>query len=175
MPHDAVIPTICLIAGSSNMGKTTFLEALIPELLQRKIRVACIKNDAHGFDMDTPGKDSWRFSQAGAQAVAVISPHHFAIIQKTPERASLSEAAAHFRNVDMILVEGYKTSPFPKIEIFRQTPGRKLALPKEDLLALITDGDPPESHIGLPIFALTDYSRVADFLIERFISHPHNI
>jgi molybdopterin-guanine dinucleotide biosynthesis protein B len=152
------------------MGKTTFLEALIPELLQRGVRVACVKNDAHGFQMDTPGKDSWRFTQAGAQAVAVISPQGFAVIQETPERASLSEVASHFRNVDLILVEGYKTSPFPKIEILRQAPGRKTALPREDLLALVTDGEPPESHSGLPIFALTDYGPVADFLVGRFLA-----
>lgn len=79
----ANIPLICIVAGQSETGKTTFMEKLIVELVKRGYEVGAVKSDAHGFEIDVPGKDSWRFAQAGAKSTAIIGPDKYAIIQKT--------------------------------------------------------------------------------------------
>ncbi|MHC1698733.1 MAG: molybdopterin-guanine dinucleotide biosynthesis protein B [Geobacteraceae bacterium] len=160
----SALPMVVL-AGTSGTGKTTFLEKLIRELKKRKLRVGTIKHDVHGFEMDTPGKDTWRHAQAGADAVAISSPSQVALIRNVAEELTLDQVAEILGNVDIILVEGYKRSAKPKIEIHRKAHSRELICAPEELLAVVSD---QEWEIGIPHFDLEDAAGVAELLVEKF-------
>ena len=109
-------PGVVLVSGYANSGKTTLIERLIPRLRARGLRVGTIKHAHHGFDMDHPGKDSWRHARAGAAAVAVIAPTRAAWLVKTPEELSCAQAVKRMSgDVDVVLVEGFKHAAGPKI------------------------------------------------------------
>src|SRR3989304_2506842 len=100
-----MVPVICVV-GKSDTGKTTFLEKLIPELNARGYRVAVVKHDTHGFDLDKPGKDTWRLTQAGSYATVISSADKLAIIKRVDEEATLDEIAAMIGDdVDVVLTE----------------------------------------------------------------------
>ena len=159
-------PPIAILAGHSGSGKTTFLENLIPELKRRGLKVGTIKHDVHGFEMDKPGKDSWRHKQAGASVTVISSPYQIGMIRDVNHDHQPDELLALFPGVDIILLEGFKRANKPKLEIFRadmQT--EPLCTTDENLLALITDAD---VDVGVPRFATDAAHRVAEFLIQRF-------
>lgn len=160
----STIPVVVL-AGTSGTGKTTFLEKLIRELKKRKITVGTIKHHDHDFEIDKPGKDTWRHAQAGADAVALSSPSKVALIRKVEEELSLDQVAELVGKVDIILVEGYKRADKPKIEIHRQAHSRELLCAPEELIALVSDG---EWNLTIPVFHLEDASGVADLLVDTF-------
>ena len=110
-----MIPIISVV-GKSGVGKTTFLEKLIAELKRRGYRVAAIKHDVHGFEIDRPGKDSWRLAQAGSDSVVIASPQRLALIKRLDGEMAPGEIAALLAEVDIILTEGYKRGDAPKIE-----------------------------------------------------------
>ena len=119
-------PACVLIFGRSNSGKTTLIERLIPRLRSRGLRVGTIKHAHHGFEMDRPGKDSWRHARAGAEAVAIISPTRTAWVIRTPEALSYPTAVRQMDDgLDLILVEGFKRASGPKIVL---APGGGLRL-----------------------------------------------
>ncbi len=112
-----VIPIVSIV-GRSNTGKTTLIEKMIPELRRRGYRVATIKHNIHGFDIDHEGKDSWRHKKAGAQMTVIASPHQVAVVEDVNRDYELSELRDHYiRDVDIILSEGFKKNPHPKIEV----------------------------------------------------------
>ena len=116
------------LAGWSGSGKTTLLTAVIPELVARGLKVSTIKHAHHEFDIDRPGKDSWRHRQAGAGEVMVASSRRWAIMHElrgAPE-PTLEELAAHMSPADLLLVEGWKRHPHPKIEVHRPSLGKPL-------------------------------------------------
>jgi len=116
--NDTSAPYLILVSGESNVGKTTLIERLTPRLRQRGLRVGTIKHAHHGFELDHPGKDSWRHQQAGATAVALVGPTQAAWLIATPQELSCQEAVERMRDqVDLVLVEGFK-----------QTNGRQLLL-----------------------------------------------
>lgn len=159
------MPPIVSVVGRSDSGKTTFLEKLIPALKSLGIRVAVVKHDSHGFEMDRPGKDTWRLRQAGADAVMISAPNQMALIRSGMEReASLDELAALVGNqVDLVLTEGYKSGDKPKIEVSRQEiSGGELLCSKEELLAVVADGPRP---VDVPRFGLEDAAGVANLLV----------
>jgi molybdopterin-guanine dinucleotide biosynthesis protein B len=160
----SAIPVVVLVAKSGT-GKTTFLEKLIKELKNRKIRVGTVKHDVHGFEIDKPGKDTWRHTQAGADAVTISSPSTFAMIRQVEEEMSLDQIIEHISRVDIVLVEGFKCSTKPKIEICRMAHCGELLSRPEDLIALVSDAD---WNIGVPFFDLNDASGVADMLVEKY-------
>jgi len=164
----AEVPVICFVAARSGTGKTTFLEKLIREVVSRGYRVGAVKSDAHGFEIDKPGKDSWRFTQAGARSTAIIGPDKFALIQQTETKKELEQVVALMSDVDIILVEGYKFSDRPRIEIVRKELGTELVSPAEKLLAVITDV--VVLPVSVLVFALDDVSGVADFLIAKYLN-----
>lgn len=163
------IPIICIVSKSSGTGKTTFLEKLIPELVQRGYRVGTIKSDTHGFEMDSPGKDTWRFAQAGAKATAIIGPDKYAVIQQTNGKRKLDEIAEMIEDVDIILVEGYKTSAKPRIEVVRRVKGTEIVSAEGDLIAVVTDVQ--ELGVSVPVFGLEDYAPVAKMLIDKYLEY----
>lgn len=158
-------PPIVAVVGTSDAGKTTFLEKLIRELKARNIKVGTIKHHPHDFDIDKPGKDTWRHAQAGADAVAISSPSKVAVIKKVEKEMSIDQVAELVGDMDIILVEGYKRSAKPKIEINRVVYGSELVCAPEELIALVSDA---EWDIGVPVFGLDDASGVADLLVRKY-------
>lgn len=154
-------PPVLSFTAYSNTGKTTYLEKLLPCLKAAGLRVAVIKHDGHDFQADTEGKDSWRFAQAGADVVAVASGSKFALFQYSP--VNLDDIITHITGVDLIITEGYKYGPFPKVALFRSDSGKGLSVPAEECLAIV--GDYPE-QVSCPIFPLDDPAPLADHLLR---------
>jgi molybdopterin-guanine dinucleotide biosynthesis protein B len=162
------MPPIVCVVGASDSGKTTFLEKLIPELTGRGYRVGTVKHDAHGFEMDREGKDTWRHRQAGAQTIAIASPSQVATIRRTQGEMGLDELVGrYFWGEDLVITEGFKRSPFPKIEVFRAAIEQQpICQPEDHLVALVTD-DPVTAAV--PTFSFAAVAQVADFIVERFL------
>ena len=153
--------------GKSGVGKTTALELVIRELKRRGHRVGTVKHDTHGFDMDRPGKDSWRHAEAGSDAVAVSGPHKMALIRRLDEEMALDELVRLMGDVEIVLTEGYKRGDKPKIEVTRQERGTGLLCRAEELVGVMTDY-PVETPV--PLFALDDAAGVVD-LLEKLYLH----
>jgi molybdopterin-guanine dinucleotide biosynthesis protein B len=165
---DIAMKPIINVIGASNSGKTTYLEKLIPELRRRGYRVGTIKHDVHGFEIDHEGKDTWRHRKSGAEAIAISSPRCVASIRETENEMSLEELVGrYFWEEDIILTEGYKRSPFPKIEIYRSAVESKPICSRDDhLIAVVTD-DPMELEV--PSFHFHEVAEVADFIESRYL------
>jgi molybdopterin-guanine dinucleotide biosynthesis protein B len=153
-------------AGWSGAGKTTLIVKLIPELNRRGLSVSTIKHAHHNFDLDQPGKDSYEHRAAGAEEVLVASANRVALMRElrgAPE-PSLAELLRLLKNVDLVLVEGFKRDPLPKIEIFRVA-NRKPPLYPDDpnIVALISDAAGPSS--GLPHALIDDVGAAADLVL----------
>ena len=159
-------PPIIAVVGSSGAGKTTLLERLIPELRRRGFRVGTIKHRAQSFEMDRPGKDSWRLKNAGAAVSIVSSPYQIGMVMDVDHDHQPDELAPLLRNIDIILTEGYKRGQNPKIEVFRPEV-HMVPLCKDDkhLLALVSD---TQVDVEVPRFSTDDVEGLADFLINNF-------
>jgi len=161
-----MIPLVSIV-GQSGSGKTTLICGLIPELKQRGYRVATIKHDVHGFELDKPGKDTWKHSRAGADTVVISSPHKVAVIEKVGTELTLDQVVEKIGNVDIILCEGYKRNSKPKIEVFRSTVhSQPLCADGDNLFAVVSDVRP---SMGVPVFALDDYAGVAGLIVRKFL------
>lgn len=164
------MPVVVSIVGKSRVGKTTFLERLIPEMRARGYRVGTIKHDVHDrIDMDREGKDTWRHRQAGAQTVAISSPSRIAWIREVSTELDLDTIiAAYFQDEDLVFTEGYKKANKPKIEICRrERQSEPLCSPQDRLIAVVSDFS---LEANVPCFDLENVRGVADFLQERFFS-----
>jgi molybdopterin-guanine dinucleotide biosynthesis protein MobB len=161
-----MIPIICIV-GSSNSGKTTLIERLIPEFIKRGYRVATIKHHGEDFQIDQKGKDSWRHKEAGAHTVVISSPQKVALVEDASHDHSLEELAARFiQGVDIIIAEGFKRAKHPKVEVFRQeVQPHPLAPELENVIAIVSDDPLP---LDIPCFNLNDISRIAD-IIEKAV------
>jgi len=162
-----MIPIVSIV-GKSDSGKTTFIEKLVPELTRRGYRVATVKHDVHGFEVDREGKDSWRHKQAGAHTVVISSPEKVALIRDVDRDLTLAEIREKFiQDVDLIVSEGFKKDVQPKIEIFRKEKHKKLLCTKEDnLIAIVSD---KRFRVGVSCFFLDDVRGVADFIEKRYL------
>lgn len=165
-----MMPTIISIAGQSNAGKTTFLVRLIAELTRRGYRIGSVKHTHHDIDLDQNGKDSWRHKQAGARATLLVTDQQIAMV-KDDDRPDIEKMQSYLPDVDLILAEGFKRQPLPKIEIFRTDGphGHPLFLDHPDLIALVTDASFTPS---VPVFGLDDIEPVAMFIQDRFLNRP---
>jgi molybdopterin-guanine dinucleotide biosynthesis protein MobB len=162
----ASIPVITVIAKSGS-GKTTFLEKLIAELCRRGYRLATVKHHSHsGFEIDHPGKDSWRHARAGSRHVIIAAPDKIASYRLLERELSLDEIVWDVRDVDLILAEGYKRAGKPTIEIIRAEVGLELIADPGQLLALVTD---TPLDVAVPRFGLEDVASVADLIESRFL------
>jgi molybdopterin-guanine dinucleotide biosynthesis protein B len=161
-----MIPIISVV-GKSGVGKTTFLEKLIVELKRRGRRVATIKHDVHGFEIDQPGKDSWRLAQAGSDSVVIASSQRLALIKRLNKEMPLGEIAALLTDVDIILTEGYKRGDAPKIEVSRRERGGELLCAPHELVAIVAD---QPFDLDVPRFDLEDARGVVDLLERGFLS-----
>lgn len=162
------MPPVVSLIGKPDCGKTTLLEKLLPELANRGLRVGTIKHHVHGFEMDTPAKDSWRHKQAGAHTVALSSPTGLGIIRDTAGDTAVEELVdRYFQDLDLVITEGYKKSTLPKIEVFRST-AHNSPLGNRDTTLIATVSD-IQLYDGLPRFQPDDISGLADFLIDRLV------
>lgn len=158
---------IVLIVGKSDAGKTTLVEKLIPELIKLGLRIGTIKHDVHGFDIDHPGKDSYRHKAAGARQSIISSPQKMALVRDTDHDQDLDELKRFFDGVDLILTEGYKRENRPKVEIYRpEVHPEPLCVGDPNLKALVTDSD---LDLGVPRFGLDDAAGLANFLKKTLI------
>ena len=158
------IPVVSIVASKSGTGKTTFITKLIPELKSLGLRIAVVKSDGHGFEMDKEGKDTWQFTKAGAEAIAIVAPDKYAIIQQTKEKENLEDVIALIQNVDLILVESRSKGIFPVLEIAREGVTESLISKQEELVAVIADQlDFITDKILLP---LNEPQEVAKFIVE---------
>ncbi len=163
------IPIVSIV-GYSGSGKTTLVEKLIPELIRRGLRVATIKHNRHGFEVDREGKDSWRHRRAGAALTVLASPGKAAVMADTEGDPGLGELGERFiRDVDVILAEGFKKNPYPKIEVWRRAQGREF-LSREDRALMAVAGDDP-GGLTAPRFDLDDIAGIVD-LIEKKVIRP---
>ncbi len=166
---------IVSVVGKGDSGKTTFLEKLIRELADRGVRVATVKHHIHDYDIDVPGKDSYRHARAGAFATMVSSPEKFALIHDVEEEMPLDTIAgvAAAAGADLLITEGYKREGRNRIEINRSARSDTLICEPGEMTALVTDNESLAAEIaaaGVPVFGLDDgFVGVADLIAEKFL------
>jgi len=162
----SLIPIVSIV-GKSNSGKTTLIEKLIQELVRRGYRVATIKHHLHDFEIDKEGKDSWRHRQAGSRATVVATPKKVALIEDVEEDLSIEALRERYiHDVDLILTEGFKGNPHPKIEVSRAVLKRELlCAPEDNLLAVASD---VPLSIEAPCLDINDVQGLVD-LIEAAV------
>ncbi|MEW6262902.1 MAG: molybdopterin-guanine dinucleotide biosynthesis protein B [Thermodesulfobacteriota bacterium] len=160
---------VVLIVGRSDAGKTTLIEKLLPQLKRLGLKVGTIKHDVHGFEIDRPGKDSWRHKRAGASATIISSPTQMALIRDSDHDQTLDELLGHFQGLDLVLTEGYKREKRPKIEVFRpEVHSEPLCRDDRNLIALVSDA---ALDLGVPRFGLEEVEKLAAFLKDRIANH----
>jgi molybdopterin-guanine dinucleotide biosynthesis adapter protein len=126
--------------GSSGSGKTTLIEHILPLLRQHGLRVSALKHAHHGFDIDRPGKDSFRYREAGAEEVMLVADGRWALLREEVEDMSLPALASRMAPVDIVLVEGFKLAQIPKIEVFRPSLGKPAFFPDDPgIVAVVSD------------------------------------
>ena len=158
-------------AAYSGTGKTTLLVKLIPELKKRGLRIAVIKHAHHNFDVDKPGKDSYELRKAGASPMLISSARRTVImLENEPETEPvLQNLLTHIpaESVDMVLVEGFKQSPFSKIELHRSTTDKPLMYPDDtNIIAIAHDDIGNQLKTDLPQLDINDIDAIADFIIK---------
>jgi molybdopterin-guanine dinucleotide biosynthesis protein B len=161
------IPVVSLV-GKSGVGKTTALERVIREVKRRGYRLGTVKHDSHGFEMDKPGKDSWRHARAGSDSVVISGPRKMALIRQLPEEMPLDDIVPLMGDVDLVITEGYKRGDRPKIEVSRKERGTELLCQPEELIGIMTDHP---VDMPVPQFSLDDAGAVVD-LLERLYLRP---
>ncbi|EOX4098670.1 MULTISPECIES: bifunctional molybdopterin-guanine dinucleotide biosynthesis adaptor protein MobB/molybdopterin molybdotransferase MoeA [Vibrio] len=167
MKHTLNIP-ILGFAAYSGTGKTTLLEALLPKLTEAGLRIGMLKHAHHNFDVDKPGKDSYRLRKAGASQMLIASRNRFALMTETPEaEAEFEFLLTRFDEdmLDVVLVEGCKNIAFPKIELHREEVGKPWLYPNdENIIAIASDGGELDSE--LPQMNINDLEAIAQFVIQ---------
>jgi len=186
-----MLPIISIV-GRSDSGKTTLIERLVPELSRRGYRVGTVKHDVHGFDIDHPGKDSYRHFQAGATATVISSPEKAALVRKVPVELRLDEIVSNYlSDMDIVLTEGFKQENKLKIELVRAEAGAdvfpEILSPAGDLIALAVVGsvilaqagihpktEPalPASHEDVPVINADDVTSLADRIQQDVLTRP---
>ena len=161
-------------AAWSGVGKTTLLEQLIPILKSRGVRVAVVKHAHHEFDIDLPGKDSFRLRQAGAQQTLVASAKRSALIteyndERTEPSLSLLLQQLNCATIDLVLVEGFRHEPIAKIELYRPSLNRPLIFPEDENVVAVATDDARAVKTDLPLLDLNDAVDVAEFISVRIL------
>ena len=161
-------------AGWSGSGKTTLIEALIPRLTAAGLRVSLVKHAHHEFDVDVPGKDSWRHRHAGCTEVLVTSSVRWALMHELRGAAELTLAQALDRLApcDLVLVEGYKRAAIPKLEIWRPTLDKPPLHPDDPNVVAVATDVPTAVTTVLPVFSLADRDGIATFVRRNAAARP---
>jgi molybdopterin-guanine dinucleotide biosynthesis protein MobB len=161
-------PNAIAIVGNSGAGKTTLLERLIPAFKRKGVRVGVVKHDAHRFDIDHPGKDSHRLTAAGADTMMITSAEKLAMVKRHAASPPIEELLdRYFSDVDLVLVEGFRGSSLPKIEVHRKEFRRALICRGEwndPGLAAVASDEPLD--LDVPVLALNDPGAIAEFILS---------
>jgi molybdopterin-guanine dinucleotide biosynthesis adapter protein len=158
-------PPMVSIVGFSGQGKTTLTVKLVSEFKKRGFHVGTIKHDVHGFDPDHPGKDSWRHKKAGASVTIVTSPYQIGMVRDVEHDHQPQELISFFKEMDIVLVEGFKRAGLPKIEIFRPEIKKEPAC-KDDKQLMAVVSDSPLDW-GVPQFHTEQIGEIVDFLLVQ--------
>ena len=153
------------IAGFFCSFKTTLIEQLIPRLTARGLKASAIKPAHHGFDIDRPGKDSYRHREAGASEVMLTGAQRWALLHELRDERepTLDEYLAHFSPCDLVLVEGFKNEPVPKLEVHRPANGKPPLWPENPHVVAVATDEPIKTH--LPVLDLNDIDAIAAFVV----------
>ena len=154
-------------AGWSGSGKTTLIEKLIPLFVKRGLRVSLIKHAHHTFDVDVPGKDSYRHRHAGATEVLVTSSRRWVLMNELrgEREPSFEDQVKHLSPCDLLIVEGYKFAPIPKLEVWRAETGEALLHPNDPHIVAVASDTKVETR--LPQFDLNDHAAIASFIVQH--------
>jgi len=163
----SMIPIVAFV-GRPGVGKTTFLDALIPLLRAKGYRIGTVKHGIHGLHLDQAGKDSWRHAQAGAEVAIVSTPQALGVFRSLDREMGLEELMeGYLSDMDLVLAEGFKGKKIPKIEIYRkELEGNLLTDEQDNLMAVVSDTSLPAR---VPLFSLNDPQSLADYLEEKFL------
>jgi molybdopterin-guanine dinucleotide biosynthesis protein B len=156
------------LAGWSGSGKTTLITRVLPRLIARGCRVSTLKHAHHGFDLDQPGKDSFFHRAAGATEVVISSAKRFAILHELRNEPewSLPALLEKLAPVDLVLVEGFKRDPFPKLEVHRAANNKPLIHPDDPhIVGIASDTALPQSKV--PVIDLDNIEQIVEFLLEH--------
>lgn len=165
------IPVLAF-AAYSGTGKTTLIEKVIRSLKERGLRIAVIKHDGHSFEIDHEGKDSWRFSEAGADISVISSSGKTAVVEK--RSLSFEQVAAKVQDVDLILVEGYKNEPLTQIGICRKASGKGFTAPLDRYIAVVTDTEIAcRESAGIPRFGFDEVQELTEFIMKNRNDFTH--
>ena len=161
---------ISIVSTQSGIGKTTLIEKLVSIFKEKGLKVGVLKHDAHKFEMDKKGKDSYRFAQAGADSVVVASQAKLALIQKLEEEKTIEEILPLFEGIDLVIIEGFKGNQYPKIEVHRQACNKDLllktsALHRETIVAVASTD---QLVIDRPLLDLNKPESISDFIVSIF-------
>ena len=160
------MPAIISVVGTSDVGKTTLIEKLIPELKKRGYRIGVVKHAHHGFTIDRKGKDSWRHKAAGADAVMVASPGKIALVKDKSDEG-LDGLETYFQDMDLVITEGYKKADKPKIEVLRKPINMQPVCGKNDhLFAVVTDS---RVDVPVPQFGFEDIRALVDLIEKKYL------
>ncbi|TAD91549.1 MAG: molybdopterin-guanine dinucleotide biosynthesis protein B [Alphaproteobacteria bacterium] len=160
-------PTVIGLAGWSGAGKTTLLVKVIPLLIRRGLQVSTLKHAHHGFDVDQPGKDSHSHRAAGATEVLVSSGRRWALmheLRQEPE-PTLADLLPHLSPVDLVIIEGFKRAPHPKLEVHRAANGKPFLHPDNATIACVAT-DQPDLVTDRPALHLDDIDAIATAMIQ---------
>lgn len=164
---------IVSIVAKSGTGKTTLLEKLIAEFKRRGYRLGVLKHDAHRFEIDREGKDSWRLTKAGADTMIISSSEKLAMVKKNRKGHEPSAADiinTYFSDVDLVLTEGFKKNNFPKIEVNRKIRSEVLLCRgEENDSALIAVASDNQLDLDVPVYNIDDYKGLCNLIEERFL------
>ncbi|MBL4614373.1 MAG: molybdopterin-guanine dinucleotide biosynthesis protein B [Magnetovibrio sp.] len=154
------------IVGMSGSGKTELLIKLIPELKKRGVRVSTMKHTHHNFDIDKPGKDSYRHRQAGADEVLISSAGRWALVHEVCDAVepTMGELLQHMTPVDLVLVEGFKRENHNKLEVYRPSHGKEFLAPNNDTIVAVAS-DECIDQLSRPLIDLNNVVSVADFIL----------
>lgn len=160
-----MLKVINIIGSNSNVGKTFLIEGLIKELKQMNLKVATIKHDVHGFEIDHEGKDTYKHRKAGAETVIISSKNRLAMIKELEEETDLQDIINMIEDKDIILVEGYKNSDLRKIEVFRDKVSNNIITPKEKLIAIASDINLNIENVE--VVYKDDYKTLVDLILKE--------
>jgi molybdopterin-guanine dinucleotide biosynthesis protein B len=154
-------------AGWSGSGKTTLIEKLIPLFVERGLRVSLLKHAHHTFDVDHPGKDSYRLRQAGAGEVLVTSSRRWVLMHELrgAKEPTFEEQTAHLSPCDLLIVEGFKYAPIPKLEVWRAVTGEPMLHPNDPHIVAVASDAKVETTV--PLLDLNAHERIAAFVLDH--------
>ncbi|MGL4344579.1 MAG: molybdopterin-guanine dinucleotide biosynthesis protein B [Cellulosilyticaceae bacterium] len=155
-------PKLLAISGVKNSGKTTLISRLIPELSKRGLKVATVKHDGHDFEADRPGTDTHAHLEAGAYGAAIFSDSQYMVTKQ--QQVSEQELFGYFEEADLILLEGFKGSQYPKIEIVREDNSKESVCQEETLIAIASDFD--LRHPTVKIIDLNDTQCIIEHILQ---------